>query len=378
MSASSGSLWSKLLAKPRKFRFDAALRVLMHAARRADPAEAASFHASPALTFSPAEISAVAAPASSRRPRLTVALIGLVGPSGVLPRLYGEMAGMSVRGGSAALSDFLDMLAQRMVAFFGRAGIKYRLERSAETAELAGPTAQDPVRQGLLPLVGYGTPGLVERLGTEVDPLLHYAGLFAMRPRSADRLAALVSDWLGLPVEVEQFAGSWLELPVEQRTALPTGHLAGAWNQLGVDAAIGVRSWDLHARIVLRIGPLDHVAFDALLPDRPGHQKLVALVRAFLGFETGFAINLVLRASEVLPLRLPAEAAPAASMVARLGWNTWIEGPRGAGSRRMVDAADAQFEAEVEQSEREVQSAVQPPSMMMEVPVIKLEASLAR
>ena len=106
----------------------------------------------------------------------------------------------------------------------------------------------------LLSLTGYGTPHLTDRLAAGDEPLLHYAGLFAMRPRSADRLGALISDWLGMKVEVVEFAGAWLPLPPDQRTRL-SAH--GAWCRLGVDAAAGVRAWDPQARIILRIGPLD-------------------------------------------------------------------------------------------------------------------------
>ena len=67
-------------------------------------------------------------------------------------------------------------------------------------------------------------------IGTE--PLLHYAGLFAMRPRSAERLGAMVSDWLGMRVEVIEFAGAWLTLPPDQRTRIGA---YGQFSQLSVE-----------------------------------------------------------------------------------------------------------------------------------------------
>jgi type VI secretion system protein ImpH len=159
-----------------------------------------------------------------------------------------------------------------------------------------------------------------------------------MRPRSAERLRALVSDWLGQAVEVEQFAGAWLFLAPDQRTRLPVGIGSGQHARLGVDVAIGVRAWDPAARVVLRLGPLSGPEFDSLLPDRPALARLVSLVRAFLGFETGFAINPVLDAGAVAPLRLDAAADPAP----RLGWNTWLPA-----AARQADGTEALFEAEV-------------------------------
>ena len=108
------------------------------------------------------------------------------------------------------------------------------------------------------------------------------------------------------------------------------------------DAAAGVRAWDPQARIILRIGPLDLKGFQRLLPDRVALHRLVSLVRAYVGFELGFAINPVLAAREVPPLLLTAGADPPP----RLGWNTWVPGPA-AGVIQRHDAADAIFEAEV-------------------------------
>ena len=71
-------------------------------------------------------------------PEVTVGLMGLTGPSGVLPRYYSEVVTQTLRSRSTALRDFLDLLAHRFVAFFARAGIKYRPARAAEAAAQRG------------------------------------------------------------------------------------------------------------------------------------------------------------------------------------------------------------------------------------------------
>jgi type VI secretion system protein ImpH len=327
---------------PRRFRFDAAVRVLSRARQTADPAEAMRFSSPPGLVYPPADVLEVRQPGEAL-PEVTVGMMGLTGPSGVLPRYYTETLTQSLRARSAAMRDFIDLLAHRFVAFFARGGAKYRPARTAEIAQLQGATG-DPVERLLLSLTGYGTPHLAHRLAAGPGPLLHYAGLFAMRPRSAERLGALISDWLGMKVEVVEFAGAWLSLPPDQRTRLST---QGAWSRLGIDAAAGVRSWDPQARIVLRIGPLDLPGFQRLLPDRIALHRLVSLVRAYVGYELGFAINPVLAARQVPPLRLDAAADPPP----RLGWNSWIPGPAG-GFTTHGDAADAVFEAEVIEAQR--------------------------
>jgi type VI secretion system protein ImpH len=330
-----------LRAAPWRFGFDAAVRILAGAR---DPAEGLRFRTPASLAFPSADVTDLAE-TKGAPPPVTVSVMGLTGPSGVLPRHYSETVMQSVRARARGLHDFLDLLGHRFVAAFARAGVKYRPARAIEIAPAAsaeGGTPADPVSQTLLSVVGYGTPHLAPRLLAGPAPLLHYAGLFAMRPRSAERLAALLSDWLGMRVEVVEFVGAWLTLPPDQRTRMPAGLLSGAFHRLGIDAAAGVRAWDPQARFVLRIGPLGRAGFEALLPDRRALARLVSLVRAYVGFELGFAINPVLAAREVPPLRLDAAADPPP----RLGWNTWVPGPPGA-LPRQSDAADALFEAEV-------------------------------
>jgi type VI secretion system protein ImpH len=344
-SRAANSALARLLREPRRFAFDAGVRVLMQAAGTPDPAEAVRFRSLPGLGFAGADISRVQESEAGGPPRLTTPVMALTGPAGVLPRYYTEVLSQTLRDRSRAMHDFVDLLSHRMVGHFARAGVKYRLARAVETARLAPPAARrpdappaDPVAMILLSLTGYGTGHQRNRLAAGTDPLLHYAGMLGMRPRSADRLAALASDWLGRPVEVVQFAGAWLPLPPDQRSAMPVGRRAGQFNRLGVDAAIGTRAWDAQARVVLRVGPLDRAAFTALLPDQPALRRFVSLIRAFLGFETAFAVNLVLAAEAVPDTQMGGTSG------ARLGWNTWMPQP---GRRRTRDATEALFEAEL-------------------------------
>ncbi len=361
------TLLDRLVRQPRRFGFDAAVMVLMQAARRRDPGRAVRFHAPAGLGYPAADVLAVQLRADGYH--ATVTPIGLTGPSGVLPRPYSEMVVTEQRRRSPALAAFLDVLAQRPVALFAEAAIKYRPHRAAAAALIERQeredarafelgvglgldpepvTPPDPLGALLLALDGFGTPNLLGRLGLDPAPLLHYAGQFATRPRSADRLAAIASDWLGQPVEIEQFAGTWLPLRPEERSALPVtlpnGQAASSFNQLGVDAAAGTRCWDVQSRIVLRLGPLALPEFLSLLPSGRRLQQLVALARAFLGLEIAFAINPVLARDAVPPLEMAAVEPP------RLGWNSWLP----VSTIRAEDAGDAVFEADM--VEREVRA----------------------
>jgi type VI secretion system protein ImpH len=338
---------ARLEAEPQRFTFDAAVRVLTFHRRRADPAGAARFTSVAGSSYSAAEVTQVQADAGASAPRVTVGLIGLTGPVGVLPRYYTDAVVADQRTRSFSLTGFLDLISHRMVAAFAAAGAKYRPHRAADVGVLtAGQQRGDPVAEALLALTGYATPGLAERLLAGAASLRHYAGFFSAHPRSADRLEALASDWLGRPVKVEQFAGAWMALPLDQRTRLPVGVSPGAFGQLGLDAAAGVRAWDQQARIALRIGPLDLPYFERLLPDRPLLRELVSLVRAYVGFEVGFAVNPVLARDAVPPLAMSLPGEPgAASAGPLLGWNTWL--PTSRATPRRTDANDALFEGEI-------------------------------
>ena len=98
----------------------------------------------------------------------------------------------------------------------------------------------------------------------------------------------------------------------------------------------------------MRIGPLDYRSFTTLLPDSSGLQRLVSLIRAYLGYEIGFAVNPILMRSEIPPMQLGAES----GVPPRLGWNTWmpLSAPAIPGVVRR-DADEALFEAEIVEAE---------------------------
>jgi type VI secretion system protein ImpH len=330
------SLLQTLLDEPWRFGFDAAVAVLMHAANRGDPGDAIQFHAPSGLGFVPADMLSVAHNGTGFN--ATIGLLGLTGPSGVLPRPYTETVNTEQRRRSFALGAFLDLLAQRPLAHFATAALKYRPHRAADAAAIAREPVtrtKDAMREALLAFIGYAAPRAVESLAIGSDPLLYYSGAFAAWPRSADQLAAMLSDWLGHTVEVEQFAGAWLDLGPEEMSKLPSGGRSGRFHQLGVDAAIGARTWDIQSRIVLRIGPLSLAEFTSLLPGGMLLGRLVALTRAYLGDQISFVVNPVLAANEVPRLVLGGAAAP------RLGLNGWLP----MSPNRQRDGAEARFGA---------------------------------
>lgn len=338
VAARRRTLRQMLVEEPARFAFDAAIAAMMRASGQADPGSAIRFHAPSGLAFVAADILAVE-PAGDRF-HITTGMLGLTGPGGLLPRPYTEAVNSERRRRSPALAAFFDVLAQRALTQFAAAGIKYRPHRLAEVASIAAkadlPTDERPkdgLRDSLLALTGHATPGMTERLLFGTDPLFFYAGAFASRTRSAERLTVILSDWLGQAVEIEEFAGHWLDIDADQMTSLPRIGQPGRFNQLGINVAVGARAWDIQSRIVIRIGPLRLDAFLALLPGGAMLRQLAALGRAYLDGAAAFTINPVLAADAVPSLAL------STGTPAYLGWNTWLP----TGGPRCKDGSEARF-----------------------------------
>nr|WP_281396727.1 type VI secretion system baseplate subunit TssG [Roseospira visakhapatnamensis] len=262
-------------------------------------------------------------------PGLRVTYMGLTGPSGVLPPLVGDAVVDTVKARSRSLRDFLDLFDHRLLSLFHRAWKKYRLPAQYEQA--AGPergAAPDPVTAVLAALIGQGTPGLAGRLAFDDEALIHYCGPLARRQRPAVMVEALLSDMLGRPVRVEQFAARWMALAIEDQTRLASAaEPLGQYCALGLDAVVGDRVRDVQGAFRLRIGPLSLQRFTAFLPGAPEAARLADMTRRVVGPDLDFDVQLTLRADQVPPLRLGG----AADCPPRLGWTTWLgDSPPGA------------------------------------------------
>ena len=147
---------------------------------------------------------------------MTVAFMGLIGPSRVLPDTYTELSLRQRAFGDESFAAFFDVFHHRLLALYYRAWEKHQFVIGQEQAR----GGRDAVTGYLLDLIGMGTAGLEGRLPFPDQALLRFAGLLAQRPRSAECLRALLSEWLGVPVLVKQFCGRWHPLEEEELTAL--------------------------------------------------------------------------------------------------------------------------------------------------------------
>ena len=102
----------------------------------------------------------------SRRPRgcpveMTQTVVGLTGPSGVLPHAFSEMVQISVRERNPGLREFFDLFNNRLAGLLYDAWAKYRIAVESERADRLD-TAR-PIDAALRALVGIGMQPLSGR-----------------------------------------------------------------------------------------------------------------------------------------------------------------------------------------------------------------------
>jgi type VI secretion system protein ImpH len=249
--------------------------------------------------------------------RITVSFLGLIGPLGVLPDSYTEFAVHQKALGDPSFAAFFDIFHHRLLSLFYRAWEKHQFvvgyeQKGRRTA------SRDAVSAYLLDLIGMGTPPLQDRLPFPDQMLLRYAGLLAQRPRSAECLRALLHDFLGLPVVVEQFLGRWHDLDVEDFCELGIGDPS---SQLGDGAVAGDKVWSRQAVVRVVIGPLTAEEFLEFLPNGDTFRDATELIRWFLGPTIDFEVQPVLASGQVPDWCRLGEIVSGGP---RLGWCSWL------------------------------------------------------
>ncbi len=307
-----------LFSEPYCFEFFQAVRLLMRmmpdrqvVGRFTNPAdEVVRFTAHPAVAFPASQIQSLEQPQQGPA-RMEVNFMGMTGPSGMLPLMYSQLILERLRERDHTLRDFFDIFNHRMISLFYQAWEKYRFPIPYERGE------RDPFSYHLLALLGLGTPGLQDRQAVTDDSLLFYSGLLAMHTRSVTALRQVLSEYFEVPVEVEQFVGSWYPVEVESQCALGEGLTYS--ERLGYGAVVGDEVWDQQSRVRIQLGPLSMERYMEFLPGGDAYRHLKALATFFAAEEFDVEVQLILKRKEVPVCELETDAGQ------QLGWTTWVK-----------------------------------------------------
>ncbi len=273
--------------------------------------EAARFLSNPALSFPPSEIHSLDWPRSGQ-PSLTVNIMGLNGPMGVLPITYSEWINDRIRAKDQTLRAFLDLFHHRLLSLFYQAWEKYRFPVAYERDR------NDRFTRYLLDFVGVGTHGLRRRLSVPDEGIAFYTALLGLQTRSATALRQILQDYFGVPVEIEQFVGVWRPIPESDQTR--TGDEREYSEQLTLGAIAGDEVWDQQSTARIILGPLTLSQYLDFLPNGTAYRPLCDLADFFSRREIDFELQLILRREETPGMVLEDESGGF-----QLGWTTWLK-----------------------------------------------------
>ncbi|MBU5613041.1 type VI secretion system baseplate subunit TssG [Geomonas azotofigens] len=243
--------------------------------------------------------------------RVETAVMGLTGPSGVLPHWYHELLLERERANDHAMGDFYDLFHHRLISIF------YRSWKRTSFLPQKKSGNSDVFSIHLLSFLGLGTEGVREKLSGSEPALLHFCGQASRPTASAGTIARIVQSVFGVDAEVEPFVPRSVDLESSDLTTLGENNCL-----LGVDAVCGGQTSDIQSTFRLRLGPMAfHDFIDLSSEGRRKH--LASLVRFLVGPEYEFEVRLVLRREDVPGCRLGTEASDAP----RLGHSTWLKAP---------------------------------------------------
>lgn len=235
-----------------------------------------------------------------------VNLPGLYGSSSPLPAYITELLLQQEQLENSAPRALLDLFNQRL----------YELQ--LETDSKNYPAIQ-LVEEGNNLWISLATRLLgipAERLAIlpRRDWLFRHFQLLTHPYPTAAGLAKLVSSWLQEEVCVEQCVLRQVALETDSQTQLGRSN-----HQLGKSSLVGNRINDRNSKLRLKIGPLDHEHFSALIRDRKTWRTLRTLINVYLRSPYECELEFVLNApQEVESLTL------GGLQWGHLGRNAWL------------------------------------------------------
>lgn len=203
-----------------------------------------------------------------------------------------------------AISDFVNLFHNRFAAYFYRAWAINRKVVDFENSydEEFGDERRFPAYLGAF--VGVGMAQLRNCDAVSDLSRFYYAGQVSSLPRHASGLSAILQDYFGFPVQVDQYQGGWFPIPESDRSGLGTVSNSGT---LGGDAVIGDRFWDSQMTYRLRLGPMRLEQYLGMLPAPCGREFLGTFLSGNLAACADFVIGEWFREFETELDRLPSE-----------------------------------------------------------------------
>ncbi|AOJ04407.1 type VI secretion protein [Burkholderia mayonis] len=308
----SSQLLERLRTEPWRYSFLTLLRRI-GADPRIDPvgtarrpqAEPFRLGQQPSLAFAPREIASVGE--AGGRVKVRLFGLGMLGPNGPLPIHVTEIArDREESRRDATLGHFLDIFHHRYLTLL------YRAWASAQAAAGLDRPGDERFSFYIASLTGQDTDEIGRR------PLPAHARLSASphlvrEARNPDGLRMTLARYFGVPVTIEENVFHWIQVDPLEHSYLGK---PGASSTMAEGAMLGELVPDRQHKFRIVVGPLDIDAYLRFTPQGEDLPRLVEWVRAFVGYEFEWELE----------LRIKPNGAPPAVMggTQQLGWSGWL------------------------------------------------------
>jgi type VI secretion system protein ImpH len=311
----SDSLAAQMALRPHEFNFFQAVRRL-EAEHPGLPRVGASdrleedflrFCQIPSLAFAPSSIETIERVGPVLR--MYVNFLGMFGPNGPLPQQLTDFARDRLRNAhDPTLVRFMDIFHHRMLSFFYRAWASN--EKSVDFDRVGNARYADYFGS----LFGIGTDALQQRDSLHDWAKIHFAGRLSAQTRNAEGLEAILQDFFLIPTEIREFEGYWMKIPTENRCRLGESPETGS---LGINAVAGERKYEVQLKFRIRMGPMELVDLQRLVPIGDSFRRLKDWVFNYVNQEFYWDLQCIVKAAAVPAIAL--------GQGALLGWTTWLK-----------------------------------------------------
>lgn len=257
------------------------------------------------LDFAPSMLASVEA-IDNNRLKIIGLFLGLYGPHGPLPlHLTEYVHDRMTNARDNTLAAFADVFHHRMLELFYRAWANVR-----PTVHFDRPD-HDKFSTYVAALAGFASPALRNADELPDRAKLYFAGTLAAGAKTRAGLESLLSEYLNLPVRIQECIGEWLTIVADERMSLGNRETASLGRSV-----LGGSVWSAQHKLRIVIGPVDVGDLLQYLPGSPSLGRLRAAVMNYLGLEYAWDLQFVVQRS-----RLPGAQL---GQFGHLGWSSWV------------------------------------------------------
>ena len=302
------------------------------------------------LAFAPREIAEVVLPPSSQPepahpgaaplagnlptvPLVRVFGLGLLGPNGPLPLHYTEWVRERSRNHrDGTLANFLDVFHHRYLTLLYRAWAQGQAAAGLDRRD-------DETFSGYIGRLTGHEPSELRGAVLPAHARLSASAHLSQESRHPDGLVQTLVHFFQAPILLQEFVLHWIAIDAADHSRLGDTRASSV---LAGGAIAGERVPDRQGRFCLVLGPLTLERYLRFMPGGADLPVLREWVRAFMGFEFAWQLELRVRADDAPPARLEEGH--------RLGWSTWLGDARcwagRCGDGPATDAVGLVFEPE--------------------------------